>query len=91
MKRYQESSKIVKFWRCRWLLLSPFIAIYYYIISKKIYLDKVVNNNIQHTDKYISLSFLEYYKIAISEMQLKMNYYYTSDEVFKQLNNKFKN
>lgn len=77
MKRFQECSYPIKIWRCRWYLLIPFKWIYYHIKSFKIY---------EHeTNNYYVSRGKELWKILIGDAQIKMKWYYTSDEVFKRL------
>jgi len=86
MKRYQECNKICKIWRLRWYILIPFLTFYYYFIKKvRIYSDVQNDNYIIHTNHYELASFKLCYNLAIGNMQIKMKYYYTSEEVFESL------
>lgn len=72
MKRFQECSKIVKFWRYRWYILIPFKWCFYFIKS------------CFKSDKS-DLDGKTIWNIFIGDAQLKMKWYYTSDEVFEKL------
>jgi hypothetical protein len=87
MKRFQECNKICKIWRLRLYLLIPFLTLYCYFIKKvKIFSDVENNDYIIHTNHYEFASFKLCYKLTKGDIQIKMKYYYTSEEVFERLN-----
>lgn len=86
MKRYQECNKIEKIWRSRWKLVVPFVASYYYITRKKVYLDVNTAEGITHTKHFEYLSYKMCWRIARGEVDSKRNFYYTHEEVMKKFN-----
>lgn len=76
-KRFQECNKIVKIWRYRWYLLIPFQWLdtrIRYQFSK----DK------NEDDDYIYTG-VNLFKLLVGSAQMKMKWYYTSEEVFEKL------
>jgi hypothetical protein len=72
-KRYQECSWIHRRWRDRWYLLVPFSFLKMYIIHQ------LLNNPAEwELDESIEQF---YWSLAVSFAQIKMNYYYTMEEV----------
>ena len=90
MKRYQECNKLIKLWRLRWMLLVPLYSIKCFFLLQS-FLDFENNGYIVHTNSYRYMSFKECYSIAVGDLQIKMKYYYTSDEVFSMINEKYGN
>lgn len=90
MKRYQECNRIEKVWRQRWKLIVPFVAIFYYVTRKKVYMDVSVDNGIVHTNHFDYMSWKLCWRIAQGDSSSKMNHYYTQEEVMQRLNDKFK-
>lgn len=78
MKRYQECNRIEKIWRCRWYILAPFIFIWKYFKKVKVY-DHDNPEEYFHADARLIWSFV------IGNLQYnKINYYWTSEEVFSK-------
>lgn len=79
MKRYQECNKLTKLWRKRWYILAPFMFIGQYIYYRS-----------NRTEKnWYDIEIL--WSIVIGDLQIKrMKYYWTSEEVFENIKNKYK-
>lgn len=73
MKRFQECNKLIQIWRYRFYLLIPI----YYILG-------LLKSKIYKTKFHGKL----YWSLLIGEAQIKMKWYYTSEEVFERLKNK---
>ncbi len=85
-KRFQECNVIQKLWRLRWYLALPFIWLYYqYLKSFNIGEDEIVDEKLVHTDRYYRSKGIELWKILIGDIQFKMHWYYTNEEVFDRL------
>ena len=69
-KRFQDCSLLEKIWRCRWFLLLPFFTLLRW--SKGLF--SFSKNRI---------SLVESYMISIGDIEFKMGWYYTMDEVKK--------
>lgn len=84
MKRFQESNKIVQFWRYRWYLLIPFKWFYYMYIQSFIVLnDTDVNDIYKPRGKNL-------WKLLKGIAQGNMKWHYTSEEVFEHIEKKWK-
>ena len=79
-KRYQECSKLEKFWRRRWYLAVPFLALYHYLF------DKIYNPT---HDVFSKASYKEWYHITRGEVEFFMNYFYTEEEMNKKIEEMF--
>ena len=103
VKRFQECNKIVQLWRYRWYLCIPFIVIWYKIFGLKTLvhiIPETEDENISllglDKDKLKFPVFIrnrnlsQLIKIAKGEMQIKMCWYYTSDEVFSNIKNRLR-
>jgi len=77
MKRFQECSNIVKLWRYRWYLLIPFKWLYYTVVGFMIQDDS--------TGEYFISRGKQLWKLLIGVAQIKMEWHYTSEEVFSKL------
>jgi hypothetical protein len=87
-KRYQECNRLIKLWRQRWYLLVPFKYLYHTYIKKiKVYHDKIVDLELIQTDEYSYITGKELWSLLVGSAQMKMNYYFTTEEVFNKLNN----
>jgi hypothetical protein len=71
MKRFQECNKLVQIWRYRWYLVIPFIFLWRMWEFR---------NDI---DNYLNRKLI--WRLLIGEMQIKMRWYYTPDEVYERL------
>lgn len=91
MKRYQECNWITKQIRKRWYLTVPFVSLYCFMSKKRIYIDEMIDGKLVNTNKYTTMSWKECWSISISEAQIKMNYYYTHDEVKERMKDRFGN
>lgn len=76
MKRYQECNKLQKLTRRRHYLLVPLKWLYYQRVPFLIYSDD--------TEEYSIAKGRVLWKLLIGEAQFKMNWYYTSEEVFEK-------
>lgn len=86
MKRFQECSKIEKLWRYRWYLVIPFQYIYYMFIKPfKVYEDKIENGKLIHTNEYEIIKGKVLWSLLIGIAQSKMNWHYTSEEIFNKI------
>ncbi len=84
MKRFQECSFLEKLWRYRWYLSIPFLyAFHQFFKPLKVYEDQFVDDKIVRTNNYEVIKGDELWKILVGVIQGKMNWYYTSEEVFK--------
>ena len=81
VKRYQDCNKITKLFRRRWMLFVPFYAIHLWF---HINLNKKRRKDIPEL-RY----FKNCYHIAIGTYQCKMKYYYTTEEAFGKLKEKY--
>jgi hypothetical protein len=79
MKRYQECNRLTKLWRKRWYILAPFMFIGYYIYYR-----------FNRTEKnWYDIELL--WSIVIGKLKVdKMKFYWTSEEVFENIKNKYK-
>lgn len=102
-KRFQECNKLVKLWRYRWYLCIPFIVIWYKIFGLKTMVHIMPetddeNINVSGLDKdklnfpvFIrNRNFGQLVKIATGQMQMKMDWYFTSEEVFSNIKNRLR-
>ena len=67
-KRYQDCSKLEKFWRWRWYIILPFFVLSRWIMG------------LLSFSKYRD-SLKECYQISIGDIEFKMGWYYTFEEV----------
>jgi len=84
MKRFQECNWLVKLWRYRWYILIPFKYIWFMYLKPLIVMETYKNdktNVIEDTGKVYNPRGKELWGILKSLAQIKMNWYYTSDEV----------
>lgn len=80
-RRFQESSKLVKIWRYRWYIPIPFQWSW---MMLKFYLRRGKTED----DYYFTGRNL--WGILTGSAQVRMKWYYTSEEVFEKINKKFK-
>ncbi len=81
MKRFQECNTIEKVWRYRWYLALPFLYLHYKSKALPI-------NEVDDEGKIIDTIYPDgklIWKLTKSEIQVKMNWVYTPDEVFKKI------
>ena len=91
-KRYQDCSKIEKFWRNRWKLTLPFMWLWYQFFKNwYVPITKYQNGKIIEDGKTL-LKGRELWEVLQGEIQSsnKMNYYWTMEEVKQKLKNKIK-
>lgn len=81
MKRYQECSRMVKIWRCRWYITLPFMWLYYTLIGGL----PIIDDSDYIIDR---INGLMLWKLLVGTIQIKMGWYHTSDEVFDKFTNK---
>lgn len=86
-KRFQECNKIEKLWRYRWYLCIPFMFIYHWFVSLKVYEDKEVDGRWEHTSDYFKATPKLIWSICIGTAQSKMRWYHTSEEVLDYFKN----
>lgn len=85
-KRFQECSLIVKLWRYRWYILIPFKYLWYQLFGAK--------ECIEHDETFTEIGRFNIkgrllWSIMKSEAQSKMNWYYTTEEVFNSIKDKY--
>ena len=87
-KRFQECNKVVQFWRYRWYLLIPFQYVWYSYLRPM----KVPETAYDEELCFTTLTGEEYsprgknlWKLLKGMAQGKMNWYYTMEEVEKEL------
>lgn len=85
-KRFQECNKVQKAWRYIWYLTMPFLWVWYTIMNLKVFKDEIKDGEIKFTDESFSLKRKQLWKVIKGTTQLKMNWYYTSEEVKRNLN-----
>ncbi len=86
MKRFQECNKLIQLFRYRWYLLIPFKWFWFTYIRKfRVYEDKIVDGKLINTDGYCVLRGNQLWKILKSLSQNKMHWYYTMNEVRKEI------
>ena len=92
MKRFQECNKITKIWRYRWYLLIPFHYIFPTIKRQKIWEDEYdeENETIRPTGNFHYSDKKLRWRLAKSHAQTKMNWFYTTEEVFENIKKKYK-
>jgi hypothetical protein len=73
MKRFQECNRLEKAWRCRWYFAAPFIFYFSYL--------KEMNSSLRFHPYRNGLNSKILWKLIIGEIQFKMKWYYTSEEV----------
>jgi hypothetical protein len=81
-KRFQEINKIHQLWRYRWYILIPFQVLWYRIVGLKI-----LHHN-QDNSKYFfykERNLKTLISICVGTAQSKMSWYYTSEELFSNL------
>lgn len=89
-KRYQDCNMITKIFRNLWKLTIPFITMFYFITRKRVYKDEIIDGVLHNTDEYFVMDLSMCWSIACGEIDMKMNHYYTSEEVKKQIFDKYK-
>lgn len=90
-KRYQECNPLHKLFRMRWYLLVPFKFFYYtYIKEFKVYMDEVIDGQYTHTDKFEVYKGKNLWRLLVGDIQGKLNFYWTMDEVNEMLKEKKK-
>lgn len=92
MKRFQECNRIEKFWRYRWYILIPFHYIYLTIKKEKVWEDDYneEEGTLEPTGRFHYSDRKLRWRIAKSNAQMKMNWFYTTEEVFENIKNKHK-
>ena len=77
--RFQESSKLVQIWRYRWYIPIPFqwirMMILFYLLKDK-------------TEEDYYFTGRNLWEILIGSAQVKMDWYYTNEEITKKFNKK---
>ena len=81
MKRFQNCNKLEKIFRYRWYLMIPLLWTWY-----STFLNLNLTSDENETE---SLKGSLLWSILLSKMQFKMNWYYTNDEVFNEINKKY--
>ena len=85
-KRFQECNVIQKLWRLRWYLALPFIWFYYQFLKPfEVGETEVINKKVNYTDKFDVVKGITLWKILIGDIQFKMKWYSTSEEVFERI------
>lgn len=91
VKRFQECNKLEKLWRYRWYLALPFMYLW-----RKWYMGPIPGHEwdeekqeMVETKPMIPTGEIVW-KITIGEVQHKMHWYYTQEEVMDRLKNKIK-
>jgi hypothetical protein len=77
-KRYQECNWLVKLWRRRWYLAIPFQWLWHTCLSPM----KVIPTD--EGDEVWELNGKQLWKVLIGSAQIKMNWWYTMEEVFDE-------
>ena len=90
-KRFQECNWVEKLWRYRWYLLIPFQYIWYsYIkpmrVPETAYDDELCMTTTTGEEDLPKVK--ELWCILIGDSQIKMNWVWTSDEVFSRIKDK---
>lgn len=92
-KRYQECNVIQKIWRLRWYIPIPFLWFWYMTIKPF----KVLETNFDEdsgcvvdTEKYYTIRGKDLWSLLKGSAQTKMKWFYTMEEVFGDIKNKFK-
>lgn len=88
MRRFQECNWIVKIWRYRWYIPLPFKWMYYMYINPFIVIETRLNEEtgyIEDTDNFYNPRGNELFSLLKGDSQLKMKWYYTTEEVFKRI------
>ena len=91
-KRFQECNLIEKGWRYRWYLLIPFQYVWYMCIKSFVVIETEFDEEKGHvidTNEIYNPRGKNLWRILIGSAQSKMKWYYTSEEVFGRLNEKF--
>jgi len=89
-KRYQECNPIHQLWRRRWLLLIPIKYLWHTIFFPiKIRETEIKNGKVVDTDKYFFVEGENLKKILKGSAQIKMKHYYSTEEVFKRIKDKY--
>jgi len=92
MKRYQDCNGLQKVWRRRWYITAPFIWIWRSTVtSLKVYKDETKDGKIIHTNEYFIPKGKLLWDLIIGEIDCKMNYYWTSEEMEDKIYQIFKN
>jgi len=77
--RYQEQPWYIRVWRRRWYLLIPYNTLHWYKSTTK------------ETIKDMDVTRLSFcYDMAIADAQIKMEWWYTMEEVMDHLKDKIK-
>ena len=91
-KRFQDCNWLEKIFRYRYYVLIPFKYIWYMYINDFIVRETNINKDsgyIQDTDNIYNPKGKELLELLKGSAQCDMKWYYTSDEVFRKINNKF--
>ena len=81
MKRFQECNWLVKLWRYRFYMLLPFLWVW------EVYLKP--NKQPINMWHYKETRGKFIWRMLLGETQLKMGWWYTSEEVFDSINERF--
>lgn len=87
-KRFQESNWLVKLWRYRWYIPIPFKWLFYMYIKPFNVIETKLNEEtgyIEDTDNIHIQSGKNLWRLLIGIAQGKMQWYYTSEEVFGKI------
>ena len=89
-KRFQETNIVDRIWRYRFYVAIPFMWMYYMIKGFRVYIDEWEGDELIHTSKYKVYRWGILWKLLIGIQQGPMKWYYTSEEVFDKIKNKYK-
>jgi hypothetical protein len=91
-KRFQDSSFIVKIWRYRYYLVIPFKYFWFNHIKPMKVIETMFNEEsgfVEDTDNIHNPKGKELWSILIGRAQHKMKWYWTSEEVFNRIKEKY--
>ena len=91
-KRFQECNWVEKLWRYRYYMPIPFKWVYYSWFKDFVVIDiETTDPDSPNSDECLILKGRELWGILIGCAQIKMNWVWTSEEVFDGLDEMFKN
>ena len=92
-KRFQECNWVEKLWRYRWYTLIPFKWVWFMYIKPLVVRETELNEEsgfVEDTGEIYNPRGKELWSILIGESQGKMNWVWTSEEVFGRIREKYK-
>ena len=92
-KRFQDSNFIVKAWRYRYYMAIPFKYFWFSYIKPMKVIETVFNEEkgvVEDTENIHNPKGKELWGILVGSAQHKMKWYWTSEEVFNRIKEKFK-